>query len=69
MSKIEIEWLVDEYDCDTCGSNWAEGAVVKIDGELVFDLSPSAHCYAGVSYSQEDIYKKILNHLHEVVEI
>ncbi|PWL18850.1 hypothetical protein DKP76_07250 [Falsochrobactrum shanghaiense] len=66
--KISIEWLDDTYDCETCGSSWAEGALVYIDGLLVLDLQPSAHCYNGVSYQEGDVYQRILEHLGHGVE-
>ncbi len=67
MAKIEIEWLSDSVDCETCGGNWAEGAIVKVDGEVVLDLSPAAACCSAVSYSETEVWTKVLEHLgHEV---
>jgi len=66
--KISIEWLGDTHDCETCGPAWAEGARVYIDGLLVLDLQPSAHCYDGVSYQEGDVYRHILEHLGHTVE-
>ena len=61
--EIKIEWLSDVYDCDTCGTSWASGANVFINGNLELELTPVAHCYGGEDYSTEDIYIKILNKL------
>jgi hypothetical protein len=68
--KIEIEWLTDCYDaCETCGSSYAEGAKVYVDGALTIDMSPSAHCFGGANYYQSDVYDAILKWLgHEVAE-
>lgn len=67
--KIEIEWISDSTDCETCGGSYAEGAVVKIDGEVVIDMTPCAACYDGTSFTSEEVYKALLTHLgHEVEE-
>ncbi|CAB4138734.1 hypothetical protein UFOVP344_6 [uncultured Caudovirales phage] len=66
---IRIEWLTDENECDTCGWNYAEGAKVFFDDELVLDLIPSAACYGGEHWSTEEVYNLILNKLnHEIHE-
>jgi hypothetical protein len=67
MKLIEIEWLSDVYDCETCGSDWADGAIVKFDGEVVIDMTPVAHCYDGVSFSQDQVYAAILEKLGHVL--
>jgi hypothetical protein len=70
VSAIKIEWLSDSYDnCETCGVSYAEGARVYVDGVLVLDMTPSAHCFGGAHYSQSDVYQGLLKHLgHEVEE-
>jgi len=67
--KLKIEWLVDDWDCETCGSDYAEGANVWIDGVLTLELTPIAHCYDGVNYPRTDVYKRILEHLGHTVEV
>lgn len=57
--EIKIEWLYDEHDCETCGSSYAEGAKVHINGELVIENIPYAHCYGGENWDRDDIYKRI----------
>jgi hypothetical protein len=67
--NIKIEWLTDYYDnCETCGSSYAEGARVFVDGVMALDLAPSAHCFGGEHYPQEDVYERILQHLGHTVE-
>jgi hypothetical protein len=63
MIRIDIESLYDEYDCENCGSSYAEGAIVKFDGEVVLELTPSAHCFGGTNYYTEDVYLKIIEKL------
>ena len=60
--KIRIDWLGDSYECshDGCSGGWAEGAVVTLDGVVIHDLTPVAHCYESTSYTQEEVYKRIL---------
>lgn len=68
MAKIEIEWLEDSSDCETCSGGYAEGAVVKIDGKATLDMTPHASCFGGTSYSQDEVYQRVFAHLgHELV--
>lgn len=60
MKEITIEWLEDTYECEDCGMSWAEGAIVKLDGETILEMPPLAHCYGGADYSETDVYKAIL---------
>lgn len=66
--KIEIEWLSDDWDCEDCGGSWAEGAVVKFDGVIALNLIPSAHCYDGISYDRDEVFRQILQELGHTVE-
>lgn len=68
MATIKIEWLHDSYDCELCGSSYAEGAKVFIDGTLVLDLEPAAHCYGGANYSESEVYERVLKHLGHTIE-
>lgn len=61
--NIEIVWISDYYDCDQCGGAGADGGIVKIDGEIVVDMTPKAHCYGGTSYSQDQVYAELFKHL------
>jgi len=60
---LEIEWLDDESDCDTCGANWARGARVTLNGEHLLMLRPTAACFNGNDWSDEEIFREILNSL------
>lgn len=71
MTDIRIEWLTDTSECDQagCSGGWAEGARVYFDGELALDLEPAAHCYDSVSYSNEEVFARILSKLgHNLTE-
>lgn len=52
MKNIKITHISDSMGCETCGSSYASGYRIEIDGELVVDKTPSAHCYDGVDYSE-----------------
>lgn len=52
--------LYDEADCETCGTNYADGYVIEKDGEVVIDKTPTATCFGGGDYSDNDPYKDIL---------
>ena len=67
--RIEIEWLSDDYDCDTCGGSWAEGAIVKFDGEVVIEMIPSAHCYDVETYNETEVFKAILEKLGHTLDV
>ena len=66
MEKIKITWLEHVHCCETCGSAYAYGAIVR--GAVVIDMEPVAHCYSGVSYNPEEVYNRILSELGYVVE-
>ena len=68
MKTIKIEWLMDRYNCETCGTSWAKGANVWIDGDLVLELQPHASCSHPSDYSDEDVYKAIFQQLGYEVE-
>ena len=67
--KIRIETLTDSWDCDICGPAYAYGARVYFDDKLAIDMSPTAHCYDGDSYTEEEIFKAILSKLGHTVEV
>ena len=68
MAHIQIKWLWDEIDCETCGFDSALGAEVRIDGQQRLCLDPRAHCYDGMSYSETDVMLAILRELGHSVE-
>lgn len=72
MAKINIEWLWDNHECETCGLSYAEGAVVTIkypDHDEVIEMKPVAACFDGASFESDEVFKRILKELgHEVVE-
>lgn len=72
MARIEIEWVSDWNDCEQCGGNYANGALVRIDGAEPegLDLAPVSACYDGTHYDREEVYRRILAHLgNEVAEV
>lgn len=66
---IEITEMHDECDCETCGTSYATGYLVKIDGEEFMDFTPLASCYDGVSFDLEYVYAQILQHLGHTVKL
>jgi hypothetical protein len=67
--KYTIRNINDDYDCETCGSSYAEGFEIIKDGNLVHTLKPVAHCYNGDSFDGDDLLTWILNDLGHSVEI
>lgn len=67
MSVVKIERTSDVHRCETCGSSWAEGAKIFVDGKLVKELKPVAHCFGGQSFDDEDVLRATLAHFgHEL---
>lgn len=67
--KIQIKWLEDSFDCELCGTSYADGAEVIFDGEPALSLVPSAHCFGGLHHDRDDVFRKIIEKLgHEVSE-
>lgn len=59
--QLEIEWLYDSYDCEDCGPSDAQGAVVRLDGQVVIELIPNAHCYSSETYDPDSVYATIFS--------
>jgi hypothetical protein len=68
MSGIHIQWLGDFHDCETCGSTYASGARITIDGAVALEFIPVAHCFNGADYGQDDVYRALLEHLGHTVQ-
>lgn len=60
---IDIEWLEDSNNCDTCGLNWASGARVKLNGVVILDLQPHASCFGGDDWTVQDVFRELLAEL------
>lgn len=65
--KIEIKTTEDTHDCETCGWDYATGGIVYVDGDLVLEKTPIAHCYNGQSYSETDLLILALEKLGHTV--
>ena len=66
--NIKIKWLYDTHQCETCGTSYAEGAEVSFDGQPHLVLPAVAHCYGGENYTQDDVYRRIIEKLGHTVE-
>lgn len=64
MSILKICRNYDSHDCDTCGSSYADGATIYLDGKQILDLVPIAHCYDNVHYYDIDIFIAIADYLN-----
>jgi hypothetical protein len=67
MAAIRIEHLTDSHSCETCGSSYAEGARVFIDGALAIELEPVAHCFGGANWDEFDVFIRIMEHFGHTV--
>lgn len=67
-SNISIEWITDHSDCEDCGPSYAEGAIVRIDGVEVLDLTPGASCFGGTHYTKEEVLRKIIESLGHTMD-
>jgi hypothetical protein len=65
---ITLESTSDTYDCETCGTSWADGFKIFFDGKLAIELKPVAHCCGGDSFTPEDALVEIIKHLgHDII--
>jgi hypothetical protein len=70
MANVRIERLTDvSSPCETCGTSWAEGYIVFVDGQEVICKEPIASCYGGQHFSEEDLLKDILGHFGHELEV
>lgn len=65
--NIHIQWLSDSHDCETCGSDYSEGAIVSFDGEQAISLIPVAHCFDNRTWDSGEVYNAILEKLGHTV--
>lgn len=52
--KYAVKTIYDDYDCEDCGSSYAEGFEIYRGNELVHTMKPVAHCLGGEFYTTED---------------
>lgn len=60
--QVDIEWSTDSHECDDCGTSFAKGAIVRVDGIEILHSPASAYCYGGTNLEAEEVYRKILEH-------
>jgi hypothetical protein len=66
--QIRLEWLNDEYECETCGYSFAEGASICFENGDKIELIPVASCFGSDSWTESQVFEKILEHLgHQIV--
>lgn len=58
--SVEIEWVYDDYDCETCGPSFAQGAIVRVDNMVVLELIPRASCWSSDTWEAEEVYNLLL---------
>lgn len=68
MQVIEINWLSDSMDCETCGTSYADGAIVRFEDGVQIHMTPHAHCYDSDHYDSDTVYKEILRRLGYTVK-
>ncbi len=61
--QIDIEWLTDEHECDTCGWSTAEGAKITIDGKPAICLEPSAYCFGSDQWDADQVLGIVLGEM------
>lgn len=59
--RLKIHHDYDDYDCDTCGSNFATGYILEIDGVEYSDIAASAGCFDSPSYHSLDVILYLLD--------
>lgn len=67
--QLEVTLLEDHHDCETCGSAFAQGALVRLNGEVVVDRTPCAHCFGSKSYPLDQVLCEALERLGYEVKV
>lgn len=67
--QLEVTLLEDHHDCETCGSAFAQGALVRLNGEVVVDRTPCAHCFGDKSYPLDQVLCEALERLGYEVKV
>jgi hypothetical protein len=65
---LDIRWLSDRSDCETCGWSYADGAEVFLDGRPILLLAPVASCFGGSHWERDDVLKMVLEQLGYTVK-
>lgn len=67
--QVQIKWMSDHHECETCGTSYADGAIVTFENTIpAIHMIPHAHCYDGEDYDAETVYKEILRRLGHTVK-
>lgn len=61
--EIRIKTFEDEHECETCGTSYAVGGSVYVDGRHVLTREPLAFCYDSVDFSYEELLILALSEL------
>lgn len=67
--QLEVTLLEDHHDCETCGSSFAQGALVRLNGEVVVDRTPCAHCFGSNSFPLDRVLYETLERLGFTVTV
>lgn len=69
--RYQIQTVFDDYDCETCGSSYAEGFVITEEGNPlpIVNLIPLAHCTRSKEFELSDALAHILKKLGHEVEL
>lgn len=62
MAEVSVETTWDSHQCETCGSSYADGFKIFVDGKLIKELEPVAHCFNGTFWTEEDVLDAVLTH-------
>lgn len=67
--KIEIRTNSDTSECDCCGTTWAQGGDVVIDGKLVLSKPASASCTGSGDWTESELLVMALKMLGHTIEV
>lgn len=68
-NRLHLEWLTDDHDCETCGYSEASGMRASLDGHVILELIPRAHCFGGDNWSEREAFELLLEKLGYPVAI
>lgn len=64
---IQIETDSDTAECDCCGTSYATGGTVLVDGQVVLERPAEASCIGSLSFTPDELLVMALHKLGHTV--
>ncbi len=67
--KIEITTDSDEHECDCCGTTYAQGGTVVVDGVEILSRPALAYCTGSDDWNQSELLVMALHKMGHKVSV